>query len=455
MTCRTLAVLWLFVLAAPVDGAAIPAFARRYRTSCSTCHTAAPKLNALGEAFRLNGYRMPQNELLLRREETVALGEEPWRDLWPRAIWPGDIPSGVPLSLRLQFDAYVARGGGVRPASDLRLPRELYLLAGTTLGDGIGVFAEATLSPEDGAEIVQAKVVFSDPVPFLAPRALNLWVGRMDLQPFALASRQTDRAAREIFRWQSFRPAGLAVRDASGAVLQGGNGVALISPQAALAFQGVIGRHFAYVSAVSQGGASAGRDDNDHKDLFYSVRWKLGGLGLDGSYRSGDGPVLAAGGQLFDRAVVLEQFGYWGAEPAAGQVADDWRALGVAARLYLGRLDVGLGVVERRDRRPFGAAAAGAVTARSVFGKAEFAVLPWLFGSLKVEHFDVDVAPALRARYPFGRFDETRILPGAYALLRQNVRAVVEGEVFTRHEASAEAGTRRPAAVRLRLDLAF
>ena len=38
---------------------AIPAFARKYKTSCATCHNGFPKLNAFGEAFRRNGYQFP------------------------------------------------------------------------------------------------------------------------------------------------------------------------------------------------------------------------------------------------------------------------------------------------------------------------------------------------------------------------------------------------------------
>ena len=38
---------------------AIPAFARRYETSCQTCHVAFPRLTPFGEAFRRNGYRFP------------------------------------------------------------------------------------------------------------------------------------------------------------------------------------------------------------------------------------------------------------------------------------------------------------------------------------------------------------------------------------------------------------
>lgn len=41
----------------PQDASAIPAFARRYGLSCSTCHAAWPVLNAAGWSFRMSGYR--------------------------------------------------------------------------------------------------------------------------------------------------------------------------------------------------------------------------------------------------------------------------------------------------------------------------------------------------------------------------------------------------------------
>ncbi len=55
--CLALAVwsggLFLF----PPSASAIPAFARRYGATCSTCHSAWPALNATGQAFKLSGYR--------------------------------------------------------------------------------------------------------------------------------------------------------------------------------------------------------------------------------------------------------------------------------------------------------------------------------------------------------------------------------------------------------------
>ncbi len=44
------------------EASAIPTFARKYRTSCSTCHRAIPKRNAFGEAFRRNGYQIPTGD---------------------------------------------------------------------------------------------------------------------------------------------------------------------------------------------------------------------------------------------------------------------------------------------------------------------------------------------------------------------------------------------------------
>ena len=40
---------------------AYPGFARKYHTSCQTCHVAYPRLNDFGQAFRRNGYQFPDD----------------------------------------------------------------------------------------------------------------------------------------------------------------------------------------------------------------------------------------------------------------------------------------------------------------------------------------------------------------------------------------------------------
>jgi hypothetical protein len=50
------ATLWL-----PERAQAIPIFAQRYHLKCTMCHSVMPELNAFGNAFRDNGYRLPSS----------------------------------------------------------------------------------------------------------------------------------------------------------------------------------------------------------------------------------------------------------------------------------------------------------------------------------------------------------------------------------------------------------
>jgi hypothetical protein len=70
------------------DSYGIPAFSRKYKTSCSTCHYAFPMLNAFGKAFKNHGYRWPGGDENYVKEEPVSLGVEGYKKVWPDAIWP-------------------------------------------------------------------------------------------------------------------------------------------------------------------------------------------------------------------------------------------------------------------------------------------------------------------------------------------------------------------------------
>jgi len=435
----------------------IPAFARKYRTTCSTCHTAAPKLNVLGEAFRLNGYRFPENDELLRRDRPVPLGAEPWKDLWPRSIWPGELPGSIPLALRIVNDLQVTNDPDSEAPWNFGFPDEIYILAGATLGETIGAFMSTEWSREEGLEAVQAKVQFQDPIAALPDRALNLWIGLQNLYLFTLADRQIDRATRVNYRWQTFRPSDIDLENPdTGETLASENGFRLRDTQPAIELNGIGGGRFYYGVGVSQGAGSLTEDNNGRKDLFYKVRYKLGGLRLDGTYSDGEGPVLGGRGQLMDRSVIFEHFGYFGEEPVAGDTGDSHRSFGVDARLLYGPLDLAVGYVWGRNRNPWGDLAEGELPHRSFFGRAEYLFYPWLIGSLKFDLFKADVpAPVRDAGFTLGAFDQTRILPGAIILIRHNVRTVLEAELFTKHAANDGRGRKRPHTLWVRLDVAF
>ena len=82
----------LFLAVSVHDVLAIPAFARRYETSCQTCHIAFPKLNSYGTAFRLLGYRLPDETEELIKQPDTPLGSPGYKRVWPGAVWPASIP---------------------------------------------------------------------------------------------------------------------------------------------------------------------------------------------------------------------------------------------------------------------------------------------------------------------------------------------------------------------------
>ncbi len=435
----------------------IPAFSRQYRTACSTCHTAAPKLNVLGEVFRLNGYRMPDNQLLLREDEPVRLGDEAWRDQWPRAIWPGDVPGQVPLALRIQTDLTATRDESVAYNWTLRAPHEIYLLAGTNLGGSIGAFLESEWSREEGLQFIQAKFGFRDPIPGLPTGAANFWFGLQNPYLFTFADRQIDRAARQLYEWQTFRASDLRFSDPStGADLVSRNAFRLGWTQPTLELNGVVRRRFYYGLGVAQGIATQTEDNNARKDVYYKLRYKFGGLDLTGQYDPGGTPVVGSGGQLLDRSITIEQFGYFGSYPAAGGIEDEHRSFGLAIRALNGPVDFGVGFVRTHNSRPWGVESVGTLNTSSAFAKLEYMVYPWLLGSLKLESFSAPIPDDLLARgFALGAFERDKILPGVIFLLRQNVRGVFELELFSRDTESAELGRRRPHTLWGRFDVAF
>src|ERR1700675_2497629 len=93
--------LLLFLLLMPTRKAAdIPAFARKYQTSCSTCHNNFPELNDFGEAFKKNGFKFPKDDDSFVKEPPVLLGAKAQKEAFPNAIYPGEIPGSIPISFR-------------------------------------------------------------------------------------------------------------------------------------------------------------------------------------------------------------------------------------------------------------------------------------------------------------------------------------------------------------------
>src|SRR5690242_18131940 len=104
MACNKTAVsilMLIFGIASVRYADAIPAFARQYGTSCTTCHLDFPKLNDFGKAFKDAGFKFPKDDESFIKIPPVMLGAPAQKELWPHTIWPGTIPGLPPIGLRM------------------------------------------------------------------------------------------------------------------------------------------------------------------------------------------------------------------------------------------------------------------------------------------------------------------------------------------------------------------
>ena len=114
-------VLWVMLASVPKTSA-IPAFSRKYQTSCTTCHNNYPELNDFGEAFKKNGFKFPKDDEVFVKEPPVLLGSKAQKEAFPGAVYPGEIP-GIPadcVPVRGEFYCQSQAASGCHRAERIR-----------------------------------------------------------------------------------------------------------------------------------------------------------------------------------------------------------------------------------------------------------------------------------------------------------------------------------------------
>ncbi len=124
----TFAMLALVLALAQIETAfSIPAFARKYNLSCSTCHAPAPRLNAFGGEFAGNGFVMKDNE---PKRATLDTGDE-------MLLLQRELPLAVRLDAYAQFIPG-AKGDDVE--DDLQTPYLIKLLSGGRVSKSVSYY---------------------------------------------------------------------------------------------------------------------------------------------------------------------------------------------------------------------------------------------------------------------------------------------------------------------------
>lgn len=103
---------------------AIPAFARRYKISCTTCHAPFPSLKDYGDDFAGDGFVIPEEE---RERDYVSAGDD---KLWLNREFP----------LAVKFEAYALTNDSDDAVHDLEIPWGMKLLSGGPLFKNISYY---------------------------------------------------------------------------------------------------------------------------------------------------------------------------------------------------------------------------------------------------------------------------------------------------------------------------
>src|SRR3990170_5751156 len=262
---------------------AIPAWSRKYQTSCSTCHAAFQKLNYFGKAFRNNGYRFPGGEdETARKEPPVSLGAEGYKKLFPRAMWPSDIPGAVPLAVR-----GIARFNTSEDdqTTTFEFPHEFELLTGGTLGETFSFFGEREVENEGNENELGMDVVLQyDPKPFLHVRMGSLSVHpiadhlRLTAAHYAPYDTRTTPSSKTLTAPNPNRStASLSIPATTGE-----DRWRFRDGQAGVEVWGARNgpnNHGGLTGSVGLGNGQGLIDANDHKDVFARVAYKFSGYG--------------------------------------------------------------------------------------------------------------------------------------------------------------------------------
>jgi hypothetical protein len=368
-----LALLFAGVTLAPQKASAIPAFARKYETSCATCHVAIPALTPFGEAFRANGYRFPEGQdAAMTKSPPIPMGAEGYKKLWPDALWPGQIPGMPPIAVLMENEAVYEQDGNIVTFGGMG--GEVEVLTAGTLDEHLSFWGSLEFARGDNneAEVELARVNLQ--VRPLSSPALQFRIGAiapgimlvsnhrsiMDQKYWALTERVGDNP------WQA-EPIQQGVE----------------------AF-GVVQHRVLYSTGVVEGSGSVG---DKSKDFYGRLAFKWGGLAFDGV--SNDESAGAANPKPWsEKSVAVSAFGYHGKsflDDGTGPTPEDQFDV-FGGDIALSYLDVTArgGYTDRKDDRLL--VSDPTITdehVRNAFAEAYWVAYPWLIPAARYEWLKV------------------------------------------------------------------
>ncbi|MFI5166744.1 MAG: hypothetical protein ACHQQS_09010 [Thermoanaerobaculales bacterium] len=398
----------LGLIAQPARG--IPAFARKYTTSCLTCHTIYPKLNPFGEAFRRNGYRFPGVDSDAVKQENVPLSPDVAKKQFPNSVWPGVLPPSIPIAVGFNGDAVFhpkASAGGTQADNGAKvnitqLVGEGHLWAGGSFDDQITFFGELT-TDDTGTSIEHASVHFNDLL--FGKHAFNVVVGK-DLPVISSFGPHSSYVADMLL------PA-LSTTALYGATSESWN---VTNAYNEVEVNGTVGGRFDYSAGVNAG---SNIDVQNPNDFYAHLGYKLGGMPLDAEASSAPPDPMKP---WAEQSLTFDTFYYRSISHFTAidgsDLSDGAKTYGGAIRAQWGSWELNTGLYkEKHDAAMLGATG---VDATAQFNELSWVAYPWLVPAVRLEY--------LRLRPNVGpEVSDTRWIVGAAILARANLKFTLTG----------------------------
>ncbi len=429
-------VLVYLVLGQVPRTSAIPYFARKYQTSCSTCHSDFPELNDFGWAFKKNGFRFPKDNAEFVKQPQQMLGAPAYKKVFPHAIWPGELPATIPIAFRYSgfanFNSKRPLAAGYVPPVDMFAPNTFTILSAGAFGGDISWWIDDDISTGgSGADggLGDGYLRIDDIGHYfgLPKNALNVRFGQFELDlPFTQA--------------RGINPTDYDVYDE--AAVAGGPGTTnnpfvLGAPQRGIEFGGYPNNGNFNWSVAITNGSNDGPAVSNGKNIYVNVFQQFN-LDRDKSQRK---EVQAAGptgphdhtslrvGGFYDygqNAVNADHTVY----PLFSSINEPYYRVGGYFRFkYQSKFEIyGLGMYSHDtnyipnmttltlDQGP-------PVNFSGGFAEAEYWVYPWL---IPIMRWDYVNSPSDFAAGLSRHFSRNRFSPGIQALIRPNIKLLFE-----------------------------
>jgi len=418
---------------------AIPAFSRKYQTSCTTCHSNYPELNDFGEAFKKNGFKFPKDDEAFVKDPPILLGSKAQKEAFPGAVYPGEIPGSLPVAFRYSGNFSwnkkqppgVIATSGFLPRTDLFTPNTFTIISAGSFGPNISFWIDDDVSTGgSGADggLGDGYLKYNDlgHALRLPKNALNVRFGQFELDlPFT--------QARTIY------PSDYDIYDqtsVAGALGTTNNPFVLGAPQRGIEFGGYPNNGNFTWSVAFVNGNNDGTAARSNKDVYVRVSQKFN-LERDPESRNA---IQAAGptGPRDHTSIRVGAFYYYGKNelnldgtlfPGLGAFSEPFYRVGGDLRFKYRHLELyGVGLYGHDQNLILNASDTGfqrstPVTYSGGFAGANYWIHPWLITYMR---YDFVNSPTDFLNGASQYNTRNRFSPGFQVLVRANIKVIGE-----------------------------